>query len=60
VGQDITSKVGGSNGTEVSVAKPGGEALQLVVAIHHVAQALQQPNVELDPEDCESLDATRN
>jgi hypothetical protein len=59
VGQDITSKVSGSGGTEVSLAKPGGEAIRLVVAIHRVARALRQLNVELDPEDCESLDAVR-
>ncbi len=60
MGQDITSKVGGSDGTEVSVAKPGGEVIRLVVAIHHVARALRQLDVELDPEDHESLDATRD
>ena len=37
VGQDIASKVGSRDGTEVSVAKPGGEAIRLVVAIHRVA-----------------------
>jgi hypothetical protein len=47
VGQDSTSEVGGSDGTEVSTAKPGAEAIWLVVDIHHVAQALQQLDVEL-------------
>ena len=60
MGQDITSEVGGRDGTEVSAAKPGGEAIRLVVAIHHVARALRQLDVELHPEDCESLDAARD
>jgi hypothetical protein len=60
VGQDIVSKVGSSDGTEVSVAKPGGKAIGLVVTIRHVAQALRQLDVELDPEDSESLDAVRD
>ncbi len=60
VGQDIASKVNSRDGTEVSVAKPGGEAIRLVVAIRHVVQALQQLNVELDPEDPESLGAARD
>ncbi len=60
MGQDIVSKVGGSDGTEVSIAKPGGKAIGLVVTICHVTQALWQLDVELDPEDSDSLDATRD
>ena len=60
MGQDITSEVGGSDGTEVSVAKPGGEVIRLVVAIHHVARALRQLDVEFDSEDRESLDTRRD
>ncbi len=60
MGQDIASKVGSRDGTAVRVTKPGGEVIGLVVTIHHVAQALWQLDVELDPEDCESLDAARD
>ncbi len=60
MGQDIASEVGSSDGTEVSVTKPGGKAIWLVVTIRHVARALQQLDVELNPEDSESFDAGRD
>ncbi len=52
--QDIASEVGGGYGTEVSIAKPRGEAIGLASLIRHVARALRQFNVKLDSQD-ESL-----
>ncbi len=59
MGQDIASKVGGRDGTKVSIAEPRRKAIVLIVAILHVARALWQFDIELDPEDGESLNARR-